>query len=438
MSKKQQHPLNVFSRCCFWLSNPTLGIRLVFLRPVGEVVPHKHLKAVGVGAADEGEPELSGQPRALVREAVREGLEELRAALRAGQPMPGEEELDLLLTEKIRQKTDYRLKRVVNASGVVLHTNLGRAPLGAEIAAHVAETAAGYSNLEFDLEQGKRGTRYAHIEELLCKLTGAEAALVVNNNAAAVFLMLNTLARDRQVAISRGELVEIGGSFRVSEIMEQSGARLLEIGTTNKTHLGDYETALTDKGAEVPLKVHSSNFKITGFAEQVSLEELRPLADAHGALLLYDLGAGFLLPPEQLGLTEGVHVPRTVRYADVVCFSGDKLLGGAQAGILLGKKPYIQRMKRNQLTRMLRIDKLTLSALEGVLRWYTDSAQAREQIPVLRMLSAQEGELKKKALALAKTLSLSCPGCTFGAEPCTDEPGGGSLPGRSCRAGRWR
>ncbi len=372
--------------------------------------------------------EGDGRPHALVREAIREALDDLRDSLRAGNPMPGEAELDALLTEEIRRKSGFRLKPVVNATGVVLHTNLGRAPLGREIAAHVAEVAAGYSNLEFDLEQGKRGTRYAHIEELLCRLTGAEAAFVVNNNAAAVFLMLNTLAKGKQVVISRGELVEIGGSFRVPEIMDQSGARLLETGTTNKTHLQDYQRALSDQGAEVILKVHSSNFKITGFTEQVSLEALRPLADGREALLLYDLGAGFLFPPEQLNLTEGIYVQRAVRYADVLCFSGDKLLGGAQAGILLGKRRYIEQMKRNQLTRMLRIDKLTLAALEGVLRWYTDSAQTKERIPVLRMLCCTEGELKERAFALAETLSAVCPGCAFEAEPCADEPGGGSLP----------
>lgn len=367
-----------------------------------------------------------GLPRTLVRETIQRELDGLRDGLLAGESMPGEQELEERLLRAVGSAARFRLRRVVNATGVVLHTNLGRAPLGEEIAGHVARVAAGYSNLEFDLEKGTRGSRYAVVEELLCRLTGAEAALVVNNNAAAVFLMLNTLARGKRVAISRGELVEIGGSFRVPEIMAQSGAELMEVGTTNMTHPGDYLRAM-EEGAEVLLKVHQSNFHLQGFTRQVEAEELKAIAGDRP--VLYDLGAGFLAPPEELGLRDGVFVRTAVAQADVVCFSGDKLLGGGQAGILLGKKPLIDLMKRNQLTRMLRVDKLTLAALEGVLRWYLDPAQARERIPVLRMLSLPAEALRARAERLAGELAGVCSCCAFEAVPCVDEPGGGSLPG---------
>ncbi len=368
-------------------------------------------------------------PRAMVRDVIQEELNALRRGLLSGEikEVPDDGELEEQLCKRIEAAGRFRLRRVVNATGVVLHTNLGRAPLGDEIARHVAEVAAGYSDLEYRLDQGVRGSRYDHVEELLCRLTGAQAALVVNNNAAAVFLMLNTLARGKAVAISRGELVEIGGSFRIPEIMAQSGAELMEVGTTNKTRLSDYEAAL-EQGAEGILKVHASNFKVTGFTEEASVSQLAPLARQRGAFLLYDLGSGLLLRPEALGLHEGVYVPDVVRECDVVCFSGDKLLGGAQAGILLGKRELIEAMKKNHLNRMLRIDKLTLAALEAVLRWYLDERQAVERIPALRMLRAGQESLMERARGLAARLSACCPGLQFTAEPCMDEPGGGSLP----------
>lgn len=368
-------------------------------------------------------------PRALVRDTVRLELDRLRAELLAGQPMPGNGELERRFAEAVRQAGQYHLRRLVNATGIVLHTNLGRAPLGAEVAAHVAETAAGYSNLEYDLSAGKRGSRYSLVEELLCKVTGAEAAMVVNNNAGAVFLMLNTFSKGKAVAISRGELVEIGGSFRVPEIMEASGADLLEIGTTNKTHRYDYERAVSEKGAEVLLKVHTSNFRVMGFTEEVTVEELAQLAAEQNVPLLYDLGSGFLVSPEKMGFPGSADVRRAVSSADVVCFSGDKLLGGGQAGILAGKKEFIERMRNNQLLRMLRVDKMTLAALEGILRWYLDPAQAVQHIPVLAMLAASPDELRGKAEHLAAELRGRNPSFTFSVVPCRDEPGGGSLPG---------
>ena len=369
-----------------------------------------------------------GLPRALVRKAVDEVLELLRERLRRGEALPTEQALDRMLCDAIGQAGRWKLRRVINATGIVLHTNLGRAPLGAELSAHVAEIAAGYSTLEYDLDSGKRGSRYDLVEKQLCRLTGAEGAMVVNNNAAAVFLMLHTLAKGEKVAVSRGELVEIGGAFRVPEIMAASGAELFEVGTTNKTHLRDYEAAL-DAGAAALLKVHTSNFQITGFTESVGAAALSALAKQRGVLLLYDLGAGFLVRPELLGLHEGIYIPDAVRDSDVCCFSGDKLLGAGQAGILLGKRDLIEKMKKNQLARMLRVDKMTLAALEAVLRLYEEPTLAREGVPVLRMLSVSERTLHERAQALAERLNGASTLLRCTAEACQDEPGGGALPG---------
>lgn len=369
-----------------------------------------------------------GLPRAMVKSALQTELELLRKELLAGASLPEADALDQRMAAAVQKASLYHMRRLVNASGIVLHTNLGRAPLGEETAQHVADTAAGYSNLEYDLKKGKRGSRYDLIEELICKITGAEAALVVNNNAAAVFLMLNTLAKGKKTIISRGELVEIGGSFRIPDIMSASGALLHEIGTTNKTHLQDYERALSEEEESVFLKVHSSNFKILGFSEEVDIQELKKLAESHKIPLLFDLGAGFLIRPEEIGLSEGIYVPDMVKQTDVCCFSGDKLFGAGQAGILLGKKSMIDAMKKNQLTRMLRVDKMTLAALEASLRWYQDPEAAKEHIPVLKMLSLSEESLKEKAERIAALLQKEVSSFTFRLTPCEDEPGGGSLP----------
>lgn len=367
-------------------------------------------------------------PRPLIKRAVQGVLDALRQTLADGGALPEESALDRQLTDAIRAAGALRLRRVINATGVVLHTNLGRAPLGSAVAGHVADVAAGYSTLEYDLDAGTRGSRHDLVERQLCRLTGAEAAMVVNNNAAAVFLMLHTLASGKKVAVSRGELVEIGGAFRVPEIMAASGAELLEIGTTNKTHAADYEAALAQENVAALLKVHTSNFAIIGFSESVDLSSLSQMAADHGVPLLYDLGAGFLVRPEQLGLHEGVYVPDAVKLADVCCFSGDKLFGAGQAGILLGKADLIGRMKRDQLARMLRVDKMTLASVEAALRLYEDPALAAAEIPALSMLSASAEELKTIAEALAADLCRTCGGDWFTAVPCTDEPGGGSLP----------
>ena len=378
------------------------------------------------GAAVRAEAE--GLPRAEVRLAVRRELDRLREELAAGAAMPAEEDLDRRLARAVREAGQPRLRRVVNATGIVLHTNLGRAPLSPEAAEHTARIAAGYSNLEYDLETGKRGSRNDLAEQLLCRVTGAEAAMVVNNNAAAVFLALHTHARGKKVAVSRGELVEIGGAFRVPEIMRASGAELMEIGTTNKTHPEDYRRAL-ESGAQAILKVHTSNFRVTGFTASVEVEELAELAQEYGVPLFYDLGSALPVRKELLGLPEGIFAGDTAPLCDVCCFSGDKLFGAGQAGIVLGRTEAVAAMKKNQLARMLRVDKMTLAAVEHTARWYLDPERAVAAVPALRMIRADGDELKRRAQDLARRLTELCPCCEFAAVPCADAPGGGALPG---------
>ena len=380
-----------------------------------------------VAAQDEG------MPYHALKEAARAVLDELRQGILDGAvtALPSLEELAGRALARAREACRPHLRAVINATGVVLHTNLGRAPLGEAAALAVYEAARGYSNLEYDLEQGRRGSRFSHVDQLLCSLTGAEAALAVNNNAAAVFLMLSALAAGKKVAISRGELVEIGGSFRVPEIMARSGAELIEVGTTNKTHLSDYRRAVEEQGAEILLKVHTSNFQLIGFTEEVSLEDLVALGREKGIPVFHDLGSGALFNDPALGVPAGPTVEESVKAgADVVCFSGDKLLGGPQAGIALGKKAYIQAMKKDQFARVVRIDKLTLSALETTLRFYQDHALAAKSIPVLSMLGASQETLKARALEQAQRLKERLGNrCAVTTGPDVGEVGGGSLPG---------
>ena len=289
------------------------------------------------------------------------------------------------------------MKMVINGTGTVLHTNLGRAPIGQKHMERVAALATGYSNLEYNLEAGKRGERYSHFEKLLCKITGAEAAMAVNNNAAAVMLILSSLAKGGEVVVSRGELVEIGGKFRIPDVMEQSGAALVEVGTTNKTHYSDYEEAITEE-TKALLKVHTSNYRIVGFTDTVGIDELIPLAKEHDLPVIEDLGSGVLIDLSKYGITYEPTVQDSIRKgADVVCFSGDKLLGGPQAGIIIGKKRYIDMMKKNQLTRALRIDKFTAATLELVLQEYLSEEKAIQNIPVLRMITKPLEEITKDA-----------------------------------------
>ena len=364
----------------------------------------------------------SGLPHALQKAGANRVLDGLRAALRKGRL----EEIPSLaaLAEQARQAAEELarpgLRRVVNATGVVLHTNLGRAPLSRRAAEAVAQAAAGYSNLEYDLAAGKRGSRTARAEKLLKELTGAEGAFAVNNNAAAVFLMLSALTPGMGVAISRGELVEIGGSFRVPDVMARSGARLVEVGATNKTRLSDYERVLESGQAQALLKVHPSNFKVVGFTQEVGVEELAALAARYGVPLLCDLGSGALGPgpwPQDYPT-----VRKWAEKADVVCFSGDKLLGGPQAGILVGKGKVIQRLKTDPLARALRLDKLSLAALEATLMDWRDEVA----VPVRAMLEIGPAELRQRAEELAALLAPLCP-CE--AVETAGEAGGGTLPG---------
>lgn len=359
-------------------------------------------------------------PYPVKRQAARQVLDDCRRALREGAlaSVPGPEELEGAVLRLAERLSRPALGRVINATGIVLHTNLGRAPLSRRAAEAVGQAARGYSNLEYDLPNRRRGRRGEAAEGLLCSLTGAEGALAVNNNAAAVFLLLSALAAGQGVAISRGELVEIGGGFRVPDILARSGARLVEVGTTNKTRPADYAAALERGEAQVLLKVHPSNFQVVGFTQSASLPELGELARAHGVPLFCDLGAAAPGSPE---------LKEAVAWADVVCFSGDKLLGGPQAGILLGKAELIGRLRADPLARALRIDKLSLAALEGTLLDWRDG----EAVPATAMLSAAPAELKGRAEALAAVLAPLCP-CRV--VETQGEVGGGSRPGEALPA----
>jgi L-seryl-tRNA(Ser) seleniumtransferase len=322
-----------------------------------------------------------------------------------------------------------QFRPVINATGVILHTNLGRALLSQAAVANVARLSSHYSNLEYDLEHGQRGDRYVAVVDLLRRLTGAEEALVVNNNAAAVLLALQALAAGREVVVSRGELIEIGGSFRIPDIMRSSGALLHEVGTTNKTHLTDYRTAINERTALL-LKVHTSNYRIVGFTETVPREALVRLGNASQLPVMEDLGSGNLVDLAAYGLEQEPTVSEVVRAGvDVVTFSGDKLLGGPQAGILVGKKRYIEVLKRHPLTRALRIDKMTLAALEATLRHYLDPGAAVREVPTLQMITASVQEVNRRARRLLRQLKGAIGGDWFvSVQPDVSEVGAGALP----------
>jgi L-seryl-tRNA(Ser) seleniumtransferase len=345
--------------------------------------------------------------RDLVVQAVRTELDVLRTEImNSGREWSREQARERVVTEVIRRLEMLQggsLRRVINATGVVLHTNLGRAPLSPETSTYIARLAQGYTNLEMDLEAGKRGSRYQHLESMLLSLTGAEAGLVVNNNAAAVMLVLNTLARDREVIVSRGQLVEIGGSFRIPEIMALSGAKLVEVGTTNKTYLSDFEQAATEHTALL-LAVHTSNYRIVGFTHEISLHELVRLGRKLNLPVVQDLGSGSLIDLSPWGLEAEPTVQECLQNGvDLVTFSGDKLLGGPQAGIILGKRHLVEAMKRNHLLRALRVDKLTIAGLEATLSSYINGSP-QESNPVLQMLTRGKAELKAPAERLARLI----------------------------------
>ena len=374
---------------------------------------------------------LKGVEAQRVKLAGQEFLEDLRNFVLSGEirEIPCLDECAERVLEKIGHDDEPLLRGVINATGIVLHTNLGRAPLGEEIYAQAEDVFSGYSNLEYDLETGQRGSRHSHVEAHICKLTGAEAAMVVNNNAAAVMLMLAALAGGKGVAVSRGELVEIGGAFRVPDVMTQSGARLVEIGTTNKTRLSDYSNAYEKENAEVFLKVHTSNYEIVGFTQAVSIEVLSQYAKQKNLPVLYDMGSCFLIDPQLLGIGAGETAQNALEAgADVICFSGDKLIGATQAGIIAGRKEYIDLMKKHPLARAIRADKLTLSALEIILRIYRFPDEAKRKIPALKMLSATQDELLAQAEFLSRRIKGLLPNWDIEAVGTTDETGGGSLP----------
>lgn len=355
------------------------------------------------------EVSLKEIPKSLLVRTIRETLEWLRHRILVEPDTVADQDctpagLLSIIVEKAADAQTYNLKRTINATGVVVHTNLGRSRLAKEAIDHLVTISGRYSNLEFDLHKGKRGSRYSAVEEIVCELSGAEAALVVNNNAAAVLLSLDTLARGKEVVISRGELVEIGGSFRIPDVMAKSGAILREVGTTNRTHLKDYRNAITDETGLL-LKVHASNYSIVGFTAAVPLDQMVDLGKRFHIPVMEDLGSGNFIELARYGLAAEPTVQASVAAGvDVVTFSGDKLLGGPQAGLIVGRQAILERIKTNPLTRALRIDKMTLAALEATLRLYRDEPKAVSRIPTLRMLTAQRPEMEAQADRLLKAL----------------------------------
>jgi len=377
-------------------------------------------------------------PRELVRSFCQAQVDKLRQAilrnkegLGEAQPSSSTEHVVAAVEREMDRLRRYRLRRVINATGIALHTNLGRAPLCSEALARVAEVGRGYANLEFDLESGKRGLRYDHIRQILCALSGAEDALVVNNNAAAVLLTLNTLAQGKEGIVSRGELIEIGGEFRIPEVMEKSGVRLREVGTTNRTRLGDYEKVICSETGVI-LKVHTSNFRIVGFTEDTGLEALVALGKKHQLPVIYDLGSGCFIDLSPYGLEKEPTVAEVLATGvDVVMFSGDKLPGGPQAGIILGRESLLREIKKNPLNRALRIDKLTLAALEATLLLYLRPEQALRSLPALRALTEPLDIVQGRARRLLTLLKrLPAGGLTMALREGSSLAGGGALPTR--------
>lgn len=364
----------------------------------------------------------------LTVEAIRETLAAIRRAILSSEPAPAQPEIVKQAGANLLRIVSPSLRPVINATGVIIHTNLGRAPLSDSAREAMDAAAKGYSNLEFELDEGERGSRYVHAVSLLQRLTGAEAALMVNNNAGAVLLALSAMARGREVVISRSQLVEIGGGFRIPDVMRQSGATLVEVGTTNRTYLRDYEAAITPETALL-LRVHTSNFRLLGFTHQPGLEELVGLAHGRGLAVLDDLGSGTLLDTGDYGLTHEPTVQESVAAgADVVTFSGDKLLGGPQAGYIVGRKEWIEAMRKHPLTRALRLDKVAIAGIEATLRHYLFQ-EATEKVPVWRMIAASPEEMRRRALRWMRALRKS--GLQVSVVAGASTVGGGSLPGET-------
>ena len=363
-----------------------------------------------------------------VKSAIKNYIDEIKQEILNEElhEVPSLENIVEVVTQIVKSEDKNSLRRVINATGTILHTNLGRSLLSQKIKENIESVAFNYSNLEFDIDNKKRGSRYVHLIDIIKKLTGAEDVLVVNNNAAAVLLTLNTLVKDKEIVVSRGELVEIGGAFRIPEIIKLSGGTPVEVGTTNKTHLKDYENAITDNTGAL-LKVHTSNYKIVGFTKEVSNEEISYLARENELVSINDLGSGQFVDFSRFGLPYEPTVKEVLDSGiDIVTFSGDKLLGGPQAGIIVGKKEYIEQMKKNQLTRALRVDKMTLAALEATLKLYLDEKEALEHIPTLHMISLSKERLFAKAEVLKTVLSNLDFKITIAEDKA--EVGGGSYP----------
>lgn len=377
---------------------------------------------------------LNEYPRNIVIECIREAIEEKRRCIIELKEENFNEfkvSLDEIVTNivnKCNLKYSLSLKKVINATGTVIHTNLGRSLLSESLKDELWQSASRYSNLEYDIDKGERGSRYTHLTETIKRLTGAEDVLVVNNNAAAVLLVLSTMAKGGEAIVSRGELVEVGGSFRIPSIMALSGADLVEVGSTNKTHMKDYEEAITEN-TKVLMKVHTSNYRILGFTQSVEVDELCEIGKKHNIPVIEDLGSGVFIDVSKYGLTYEPTVLDSIRKgADIVTFSGDKMLGGPQAGIIVGKKEYISQMKKNQLTRALRVDKLTICALEATLRMYLDEEKAIKEIPTLRMLTYTMEELEEKANTLYSKLENLNTYANIRIEDGLSQVGGGSMP----------
>ncbi|OPY67865.1 MAG: L-seryl-tRNA(Sec) selenium transferase [Syntrophorhabdus sp. PtaU1.Bin050] len=369
-------------------------------------------------------------PEGPAKDALRTIVEGVRLAIKTGETtsVPSISEIVRDAKKVLIEWMSPRLKRVINGTGVIVHTNLGRSLLADEAIGAIVNAASHYTNLEYDLEKGTRGSRYDHCTAVLKKLTGAESALVVNNNAGAVFLILNTLAEGKEVVISRGELVEIGGSFRIPDVMKKSGAVLREVGTTNRTHKEDYEGAINQETGLL-MKAHTSNYKIKGFTHDVMVEELVSLGRQYGVPTYFDAGSGLLFPFQVMTANDEPLVPAELaKGLDVVSFSGDKLPGAPQAGIILGRKSFIDAMKKNPLTRALRPDKLTIAGLESTLLLYLDREKAKKAIPTLRMIHEDAKVLRRKAQWMVKQVRMRCPSLAADVTRLDSEVGGGSLP----------
>ena len=370
--------------------------------------------------------------RDVIVDIIREEINKLRTFIKENDDISLIEEKTNQLVENITKSTEkiysYNLRKVINGSGTILHTNLGRAIISKKHANYLSEVVTNYSNLEYNLEEGKRGERYSHFEKLICKITGAEAAMAVNNNAAAVMLVLSSMAKEKEVIVSRGELVEIGGKFRIPDVMKSSNAHLVEVGTTNKTHLEDYSDAITENTGAL-LKVHTSNFKILGFTESVSVEELSKLSKEKDIPIIEDIGSGVLIDLSKYGLEYEPTVQDSIKAGvDIVSFSGDKLLGGPQAGIIVGKKKYIDKMKKNPLTRAFRIDKFTATVLEMIFHEYLNEENAIKNIPVLSLITKDIKEIEESAIKLYEKLSNLKDVADIKVEDTLSQIGGGSLP----------